>query len=72
MEKAIGVDFIEKFGKYTECFYDNYPELWGNFIQGASGHLNFKVNNDIEISNGTSVIIHSLTFEEIKKLTISN
>ena len=41
-----------------------FPELQGQFVAGAPGHMLFNLNPSKSYANGTPVVLHSLTFTE--------
>ena len=73
--KLLGVPFIKwripSTGVYADeekdpdtltALYDANPQLWGYFIQGCHAYLVEKINNNIDLCNGSEVIMHSITF----------
>jgi hypothetical protein len=45
----------------TDELYAENPTLYGYFVPGCGGYLIQKINNDLDLTNGTPVRMHSIT-----------
>jgi hypothetical protein len=55
-------------GDLLESVKENNAFFWQLFVEGAPGYLNYSINSDAALVNGSPITLHSFTFQDPKTM----